>query len=389
MNHGYRQFISKTYKIPYYYNIYNDTSTWEPKIIYDNEKIDNIIDKDGKIWIPVSSKKFENQIYWHLKNTNKNQWSFPIYTNINKWNKKLLQWTGNSCYCDSVLQCLFYLPNYFTHTILHGPVNTSTCSSKAVTEIQSELSTIADTIRGNVTKTKDVRKLRSKLEKCKRKSENFHGTEFRDAGEYLGYLLDFFPISNTKVEIEDKYYLDINNKVVKQESRTINSTITINIDLNIKSNNLNDFLKQVEDTGKLEEPIEGKYYRIITNKKIEAAPYLVFEANRRDMDDNVNDKFINIPENINLYEQIFICVGIVIYVGAHFVCVFRDEFGIWWYYNDYPSPKIRRIGSFENMLLNDKIRKMISTWGTLYFYMKNTEIQKKEWTNLEKKKPQL
>ena len=145
---GYRKFISNNYEQPFFFDIYDGKSTWQPTIRYLTEESGNIIDGEGNTWIPVTSKKFENQIYWHLQHTSKNQWKFP--GDLNKWTKPLLHWTGNSCYTDAVLQCLFYLPNEFTNNIFYFSLQNDkdrTCNHRIRTKIQKELINITNTIR--------------------------------------------------------------------------------------------------------------------------------------------------------------------------------------------------------------------------------------------------
>ena len=195
----------------------------------------------------------------------------------------------------------------------------------------------------------------------------------RDAGDFLGYLLEMFPIADTKVEKEVKYYLNAENNVTNTTTRQFSTSVMVQINLHVAKDNLELFLSTVDDTGILDEPTSEGYYRVITQTEIESSPYLVFQANRNDsMDGMINNKKINLTEEINLHDkQLFLCVGIVIYVGAHFVCVFRDEYNIWWYYNDhgknYPNPGIERIGSFDRVLTWRQ--EIVKKQGTLYFYM--------------------
>lgn len=372
MGAGYRRFVSNNYEQPFFYDIYDGQTSWQPKIRYFTEESNNIVDGQGNTWIPVSSKKFENQIYWHLQNTSKNQWKFP--GDLNKWTKPLLRWVDNSCYTDSVLQCLFYLPNHFTDNILHFSLRNDkdrTCNHRVRTKIQKELNKITNTIRGKSRgAVHNVRALRSMFRQCKRQGENFDGGEMRDAGDFLGYLLEMFPIADTKVEKEVKYYLNAENKVSNTSTRQFSTSVMVQINLHVaKKDNLELFLSTVDDTGILDEPTSEGYYRVITQTEIESSPYLVFQANRNDsMDGMINNKKIHLTEEIKLHDkQLFLCVGVVVYVGAHFVCVFRDEYNIWWYYNDHPTPSIEKIGSFSQMLLWKG--EIVKKQGTLYFYM--------------------
>ena len=217
----------------------------------------------------------------------------------------LLSNIGNSCYLDSVLLSLLTVQNDFVDShilnaeLKNRPVSRLECipenrpklpeiDLRNRNRVQNELIKITNSIRGN----KDVKRctsLRKILESCPHE-ENFSDTRQKDAGEFLGYILNIFD-TNVAVKQFDIYRTndlnsDIDN-IPKTDTNIDNKasivhTIYHNDLINIPNNTkINSLLTSIEDSGELEPDnyING-YKRRVEVQTIIQAPYLIFNLKR-------------------------------------------------------------------------------------------------------------
>jgi hypothetical protein len=69
---GWRKFNSYIYKLPYYYNIFTDATTWDKsKINIDREE------KPGNDWEKIMSQTY-NEPYWYNAFNHKSTWEYPL-----------------------------------------------------------------------------------------------------------------------------------------------------------------------------------------------------------------------------------------------------------------------------------------------------------------------
>ena len=268
-----------------------------------------------------------------------------------------LDWTGNSCYIDSVLVSLFSEPNDFlTYNFFEKEI--------VYKEIQYELK--------NIYKRENVKKLRETFRNFK-VSQRFHGTDTQDAGEFLQYLFTIFDITpNKQIRYtyisNDKNNFKLTSKIINDKSSPI---ILITLTGLNKDNtyNLCSFIKQKElaefDNNNLFKYNGETYkYRLEITKYI--SPFIVFYIQRQNLDGSFNKiKMVPSPFLITpSYSKLSLSAIVIHTGGAHYVCVYKyDE--IWYYYNDMSKNKIKEIGSFEQML---EIDKSPIKYGTLFFY---------------------
>jgi len=375
-----RVFTSNKYNKPYYYNIITGVSQW-------TKPTDNTIE----VYLKLPWKKFlssTNQYFFFNVNSNISQWKLPVYCN------KGLEWTGNSCYMDSILQSLFgcegnILMNKILYTNLDMDTRKNLCSVKDRKDIQEELRKITSFIRGlsNGNEKNTVKNFRKLLKKCPYKGagnhEQFYGKNMRDSGEFLGYLLNMFPVSESAKTVTINYATNdlsenVPDKNLIETSRVIDTkgSIIITIDsLGIKSNTkTSDFLTIYQDTGKLDEddmfiPTEGigkgkKYYRNIKKTEMINSISVIFSLFRNNP---ITEEYIDtmiIPE-----EKITLSSGkkleltaITVYTLRHYVCYFKCN-NEWYLYDDTEKENVTKIGTYSDLNLQQ-----IGMNGTQFFY---------------------
>jgi len=301
-----------------------------------------------------------------------------------------MKYTGNSCYMDSALMCLFAIPN---HTIdmymlqqnldnLKGRINLWLSCNKDIDKdikvrknIQLELRKIAYAERnpgkGDVS---NVKNLRLTFKKCPG-SEEFHSTRTQDSGEFLTYLFNIFQID--VATLTNKYYGSNDNKnwtfVEKHKSK---DSPIIDVPPYLLHNakegvDLSVFLKK-KDSGPLTDWNEGYTYRKHV-RKMKKSPIIIFNIQRSSQEydaktkrikPSVSWKKVSAPEKITLRKNELILTGIVVHTGgAHYVASVKCN-GEWYFYNDMDS-SIKKLGSYDSMLKNkpDPLGH-----GTLFFY---------------------
>lgn len=318
-----------------------------------------------------------------------------------------LNYTGNSCYMDSVLLSTFAIPNQIiSDNILNKdldilktyPVRWSTCDPNLDVDInkRKDIQTVIKKITMSMRGLNDVKTCSSlrKLIKTCPAGQNFHQTDTQDAGEFLTYLFNIFQVNIANTEIttygsneltENPDWTLESKKVDNNASPIINvdSTTLINVE---NSYDITQFIKQETDAflGSENEwkPKQGTSY--IRRKQIfevSKSPIIIFNVLRTHGQPNFNKKGVfagiktkniwkklNAPESMLIKDKTLYLTSIVIHNGgAHYVCVFKCERN-WFYYDDNPASSshiINYIGSYEKML---KIHPNPLSHGTLFFY---------------------
>ena len=318
-----------------------------------------------------------------------------------------LNWVGNSCYIDSVLVSLLSVPSAFvTDYILDVDLATKPLNGtflrcgKTKDEdlknrkiLQDSLNNIANSIHGTGPYVDFCTDFRQTLKICKN-TENFHGTGMADAGEFLTYLFDKFP-----VEVATKKRITYGSTNLTNKNVIENELIFVNEFIDNKASpiyfvdndqvlaipkqciNINSFLSPVKiDSGELEEterwtPDKEKpeisYLRRISIDTLEDTPFLVFNVARMIAADRgrFNQASIFPDEQIQIKNKTFILTAVTMYTGArHYVAIIKC-LNIWYYYDDYGEDgyKIKNLGaSIKNAIANSPYNPV--TNGTLYFY---------------------
>ena len=367
----YREFKSEDGR-KYYYDVVNDHSSWKkPK---ENIFINTNINKD---WILIESSRL-GQFYFHNTKTHKSQWKQPIE------NVEGLDWIGNSCYLDSVLMCLFLIPNKSINDeiLFKKNLKNKKCSSNRQKEIQKSLKKIVLSIRGTNKKIKNCTNLRKKIKECLIDSDQkFYNTTTNDSDEFLLYLLQLFEVE-TCTEIETrkiKYKKEIISEKYQEEK--INPIIRIHGDVDlIEKLKIKDFLNFTEEEEMDEYKYKGKVRKVNSVRQTiyKDFPFIVFNYNRLEKRDkflkteiNATETFINDDKEYELY-------GIVIHNGEnHYVAMLKLD-DDWYFYNDTDTDNtITNIGSYEQMIkykckCGNKVKPL--THGTLFFYKLKEDI---------------
>jgi hypothetical protein len=357
------------------------------------------------LWIIKKTSK--GNIYFYNKKADKFQWENP-FQKINKCKiLKGLYWNKNSCYIDSSLQCLLTISNKFVDKyILNVNLNNypkKICANntkddiKNRQKIQRELKKITFYIRSGFLESYNADNLRENLKFCKT-SEEWWTNYPRDPGEFIGYLLDLFPVDHSIKRIDNYYTNELKGVnlqdeiVLKSDSITENKASiiqTISPDTFIKNGNCNidKYLYDIDDTilspsinpktgvktdNFFQGPNNTKYYRKIKIFRLLDSPYIIFNIIRKHP---ITRQFIN-NINVNPLEKITLFSGKILYLSSiicfvnnnHYICYFicNDK---WYKYNDVLDNNdiIREIGDYSS-LLNET--PSIKTNGILYFYTK-------------------
>ena len=386
-------FLSNKYNRNYIYNPVSNITSWISTEISEVTPV-NLEDN----WSIITSKKY-NVPYFYNTLTKESQWNLP---QIDSCTGKL-EWTGNSCYIDSVLQSLFIVPNDFTNMLLTTPIQNSTsCDVKG---IQTELNRIVNTIRNNAKtdKVTNVTRLRQLMQTCP-ESDELWNTSLHDAGEFLQYLLDLFPNTNIATKQVITYGTNdlganIYDKVQTSVTEDTDASVIITIDpftlLQFESAvSTQDLITITHDSGELESPLvpdEGpgagqKFSRQLSEMIIIDSPIIILNVLRN----NPLDEDQVITTNIIPEEKIILKSGkkfnlsaIVIFRPAHYVCYYKCNTN-WYFYNDLPPAIVRKLDNFNAIFetLSDgesdsesdsesEGESEVTTHGTLYFYTKS------------------
>lgn len=391
MDNCYLEFRSTTYDKPYWFNIVTNKSTFQ--------KPATIKNCDYKIptnWVRVKSRT-QDKFYFYDKMNGTTQWFLPFPSD--QCNKSL-SWKDNSCYIDSILQSIFGpgVNNTLAREILYTNLNfdkrtTNLCDVKHREKIQRKLRRISDTIQ-NISKKdiEDVTEFKEALKNCPYsgagRTEQFYGTAMRDAGEFLNYILNFFPVSDKAVREETKYVTNEGESLKFQRlSKDYNSSIIIKVfwekliepkqQLSLE-NFLRDEIESTFDEPFTVEEVQGQQFtRRFTVREIIDSPAVIFSVDRVTFYKNIfpstddyggydpNARTYYIDTNISVPNRITLSSGkslklsaIVIYRSHHYTCYFKCK-NEWYYYDDKASPKI---------IKQDLDKKLIEKQGTQYFY---------------------
>ena len=310
-----------------------------------------------------------------------------------------LDYTGNSCYQDSVLLALFAISNeVITREILKKDTRKISTSAKKWIQcadderidykrrhaIQNELIRITASLRG-LEQTRYCSNLRRLIQRCPGQQE-FHGTGTQDAGEFMLYLFNLFQV-NTIVK---KRVTMVTNSLVDppENTLTVNDTVDVSTPLiNIhprslvgtSSVNVRQFIEHIDDAifsddNLYTEHTTGNLYRRrIETDVIVSASYIVFNAQRVYYDHVHNHQKrattrVDCPETIQVGDRKLSLHAIITHIPAHYTCYIRCE-RRWFWYDDNPgghSHKIKHIGSYEKMLRHNPDPRRN---GTLFFYV--------------------
>jgi ubiquitin C-terminal hydrolase len=332
-----------------------------------------------------------------------------------------LNYTGNSCYMDSTLLCIFAIPNtVIIDNILKKDLNMlknkprwSICDSNIDTDIkkrqniQDELNNITNSMRNGDT-TNKCSNLRGLIKKCPALQE-FHGTETQDAGEFLSYLFNLFQVDVARTHrksygsnsLEPKPKWTLVRSYPDNDASPIIDVTSIRLKLVNDNYDITKFVKQRDDA--LLPPSETwipnkknpnvKYSRRKEVYIMKESPIIIFNLFRtygevvfkkprtkKEKKDGkgqfkgiVNHnvwKQISAPETMTLNETGLNLSAIVVHTGgAHYVANIKCN-GNWFWYDDNPGGKkhiIKYTGSYENML--ETIPNPLTN-GTLFFYTK-------------------
>lgn len=331
-------------------------------------------------WKVVYSK--DGKPYYYNTKSDISQWKIPNdCTSVSG-----LYNTHNSCYIDSVLQALFAVPSVFSGILLNGNLSSDTrskiCPVKNRQDIQEELRNISSTLAGtNTHPVNNVDRLRSLLEKCPANIERFYDHNQHDSGEFLSYLLDFFPIASTALTKVVTWGTNSTEDVPSMESRSVQSevvdkvasviitvdpfTLLENRDVNIP---ISSYITEHNDSI-LDSPykVDGvEYIRRVSTKTMISSPIIIINLNRRNpIDTKRVIRTTVIPtETLNLVGgQKFTFSAVVLFHNRHYVCYYKCG-DIWYLYNDLSPSLISQVGSYQKLLESTNI----TTDGVTFYY---------------------
>ena len=333
-----------------------------------------------KNWVLIKSENYSEpdfppKLYYYNIKTKKSQWNKPIE------NVKGLEWTGNSCYLDSVLMCLFLIPNKFINDeiLFKKNLKNKKCSPGRQKKIQKSLKKIVLSIRGTNT-VKNCEDLRKQIKNCLNKyDQRFDSERTQDSGEFLSYLFELFEVETCTEDIQTQFKLELESEIVSTKNDKNKIHPIINIEeggggFNFDFKDITNFLNYIEETEiddyKLEDGKEKKVTKI-TKTLYRDFPFIVFNYNRINERGQFLKTKIKAPEtfiNINDGNE-YELYGIVMHDGTnHYTSMLKLDDN-WIYYNDSKdSGKTKNIGSY-NKMINNKYNKVNPlTHGTLFFY---------------------
>ena len=303
-----------------------------------------------------------------------------------------LDYTGNSCYMDSVLLCLFAIPNKtITDNILNKNLDKLKdikkldvhCDSKNIENdikrrkaVQTALNSITNSMRKLDNKVKTCSNLRGLLGKCVLPQE-FNKTVPQDAGEFLTYLFNMFQV---QIMTERKKFYGRNDKgqniewvYVRKQKSTHYPIILIessSIAENPPGYDISQFVEKHEEISYFDEnnfwrAAPGINFKVKKEVKTNESPLIILRLQRQDRRKIIKNK-VYIPETIQPGKKTLHLYAMVVHNGSgHYTANFKCK-GNWFFYDDVKKDKIQYLGSYEKMLKNK--HNSPQTLGTLFFY---------------------
>ena len=330
-------------------------------------------------------------------------------------NIKGLNYTGNSCYMDSALMCVFAIPNKtITDNILNKDLTKlkkldrnlwSICNENIDIDIerrqniQKVLNNITDSIRGK-NNVENCQPLRRMLKMCPG-SQDFHSTNTQDSGEFLTYLFNIFQVDVAKTSRRtygsNDFRKDSNWVLVKEQNDNYSSPIvSVNVNNIEKDYDITRSIRQKQDNifdeSNIWTPDKEKpnitYFRRKEIFEIKESPIVIFNLTRtyakmifskpktkhekeigrgkfKGLREGNTWKSISASEEMVLKDKKLNLSAIVVHSGdEHYVAYFKCQ-GEWFLYDDVKH-NIKNIGSYNKMILNKVYNPL--THGTIFFY---------------------
>ena len=296
-----------------------------------------------------------------------------------------LKWIDDSCYVDSVLMCLFAVPNTLFDKLLSSYVGLrrdKVCSVSdqentiVTNRLIDELKKVQIFIReghGSDNCT-NLRKIFSKCDTLKRFVKTYN-----DAGEFLTALFSTFSDLNVclkklerirttnLVTPAEKFYTDDIPNIETSPNQYIENYYLGFVDKHFFE--ISEFFEKISQEIVVDKE-RNRTERIITSERIISTPYVVFNIQRLGRGEEFNTKII-IPSEVICApdDSMLEFTGVVVYRPSHYVCFFSCR-KIWYYYDDtqIENQRIRKVGSYHDLFKNHG--ETITQFGTLYFYAK-------------------
>ena len=310
-----------------------------------------------------------------------------------------LDFTGNSCYQDSVLLATFAIPNDTTtdyiltknvRLVSELPQRWTTCSENVETDfqrrkaIQNEIVRITNSMRKLDKSVRYCSVLRKLIQRCPG-TEEFHLKGMQDAGEFLAYLFNLFQVDvattseTTYVtnDLGDKpRWLRISSRRDEHASPII--SVPVSSVESKQAKYINQFLVRSEDAVFTRENLykhsTGNYRRRKLVWRMIESPYMVFYVHRLKREHYMRGQKFRVREKAYYTPVIPVqrigrlgLSAVVVHSHDHYMCYIKCR-GVWFFYDDNPSGrshKIIRIGTYDEMLAS---RPSPVNNGTLYFY---------------------
>jgi len=279
--------------------------------------------------------------------------------------------TSNSSYIDSVLVCIFAIPNQ-TIADLVRQSSISNKNQARTQNIRTELMAITGPMRWGEPKKKK-RKKGKKAKKAKArtiakfraaiKESGARPPPTGDAQNFLRYLFDLYEIKTVcKV---NKRVIGVGTEGQTEVIQEITTDGEVIIDIDALS--VGDYTPEATVSSS---PSAGTwrntYTNIIERHSVQESPFIVFCINRENENGHNRKKRVLVPETMTLHNKD------ILHLTAIVVCDDRDHYvakfkraGNWFHY-DSSSPDLNDIGTYDDML---RSRPNPITHGSMYFYM--------------------
>ena len=257
--------------------------------------------------------------------------------------------SNNSCYMDSVLQCLFATENkIISKYILKRNEKEKDILVKELNEINISINGL-----GHIRNCNNLRLILSEF----KGPQEFHSNRMQDAGEFLMYLLSIFDLNTTIKEketfVKDNSYISVSHN--KYKSGPIVNVTNPPDNYNIESSL--DFLEYTElDSKNLYKFKNRLYSNIIHKYKVTSASYIIFNINRLTSSSERNYSSVIFPPTIEINNRVLSLHAIILHKSSHYTCIFKNR-GKWYFYDD-----------MKNISRLDGIPDSCQKYCTLIFY---------------------